>query len=113
MRNFISFHGPEKGIILVNELIREESTQRAEITRMHSSRMRTGRSLTVCRSLLPRGGCCLLGGCLPGEVSPGGVCLGGLLPGGYPSMQWGRPPPLNRITDACKNITLAQLRCGR
>ena len=29
------------------------------ITRMHSSRMRTGRSLTVCRSLLPgRGGGC-------------------------------------------------------
>ena len=26
------------------------------ITRMHSSRMRTGHSLTVCRSLLPAGG---------------------------------------------------------
>ena len=23
------------------------------------------------------------------------------------------PPPLNRITDTCKNITLSQLRCGR
>ena len=23
------------------------------------------------------------------------------------------PPPVNRITDTCKNITLAQLRCGR
>ena len=23
------------------------------------------------------------------------------------------PPPVNRITHACKNITLAQLRCGR
>ena len=23
------------------------------------------------------------------------------------------PPPVNRITDACKNITLPQLRCGR
>ena len=23
------------------------------------------------------------------------------------------PPPVNRITDRCKNITLPQLRCGR
>ena len=23
------------------------------------------------------------------------------------------PPPVNRITDACENITLPQLRCGR
>ena len=23
------------------------------------------------------------------------------------------PPPVNRITDTCKNITLAQLHCGR
>ena len=26
---------------------------------------------------------------------------------------WDRDPPLNRITDTCKNITLPQLRCGR
>ena len=53
---------------------------------MHSSRMRTGRSLTVCRSLLPGGG-----GCLLREVSAwglsapggGGVCSGGVsAPGG-------------------------------
>ena len=25
----------------------------------------------------------------------------------------GTPPPMNRITDTCKNITLPQLRCGR
>ena len=66
------------------------------VTRMHSSRMRTGRSLTVCWSLLSGGGGCLL---------PGG--------GVYPSMHWSRHPPVNRITDACKNVTLAQLRCGR
>ena len=50
------------------------------------------------------------------------VCLGGgvvcprgwSLPGGvYPSMHWGRHPPVNRMTDAFKNITLPQLRCGR
>ena len=23
------------------------------------------------------------------------------------------PPPVNRITDACENMTLPQLRCGR
>ena len=45
-------------------------------TRMHSSRMRTGRSLTVCWSVLPRGGV-WSGGSAPGGVSaPGGcVCL--------------------------------------
>ena len=84
--------------------------------------------------LVREGGVCLVGGgCLsgPGGVSAwssGGVCLvwGGLpglggwclLPGGlvsaprggcYPSMHWGRPPPLwtEWMTDRCKNITLA------
>ena len=38
---------------------------------MHSSRMRTGRMLTVFRSLLFRGGGCLV----PGGVWPQGVCL--------------------------------------
>ena len=116
---------------------------------MHSSRMRTGRSLTVCCSLLPGGGGggfslpgpggCLPGpgegfslpgpgGCLPG---PGGVlparsqgesaCWGGFSlpgPGGFylPGLGGGspvqggaarRPPPVNRITHTCKNITLA------
>ena len=50
---------------------------------MHSSRMRTGRSLTVCRSLLPGGGgcvgvVCLLRGGLHWGVSASwgdGVCL--------------------------------------
>ena len=66
---------------------------------MHSSRMRTGRSLTVCWRLLPRGGVCLVPGGLPcrgvsawlrgclsgpegdvclvwgGVSGPGGVCL--------------------------------------
>ena len=114
---------------------------------MHSSRMRTGRSLTVCcsllpggsawsRGVLPDGGGCLpgAGGYLPGpgggspcpgsawsrggsawsgEVSlPGSVCL---VPGGLPGLRGGSPclgglpgePPVNRITDTCKNITLA------
>ena len=125
---------------------------------MHSSRMRTGHSLTVCCSLLPGGDVCMvrggspcqgglpaggspclggclpgpggspcLGGCLPGpgRVLPaggGGVCLvlGGCLPGpgvvlpapGVSAWCWGGLPgdplpPLNRITDTCKTITLA------
>ena len=46
---------------------------------------------------------CLPRWCLPGEVSAWGVCPGGCLP----------HPPVNRITDACENTTLPQLRCGR
>ena len=77
---------------------------------MHSSRMRTGRSLTVCCSLLLGGGSpwsggfSLLGGVLPaGGGSPwsqGGVCLvlggllgpGGVLPAGGSSPCWGGSP---------------------
>ena len=66
----------------------------------------------------PRGGACFLGCVLPGGwcVLRGGVCFpGGCASGGvpasrgwYPSMHWGRPPPpVNRITDTSKNITLA------
>ena len=66
---------------------------------MHSSRMRTARLLTVSQHALCRG-----------DV--------------YPSMYWGEgvcptqgvwqtTPPVNRMTDRCKNITLPQLRCGR
>ena len=65
-------------------------------TRMHSSRMRTGRSLTVCWSL-PLGG--------------GGVCSqgeGGLLEGGgIPACTEADTPPVDRITDTSENITLA------
>ena len=53
---------------------------------MHSSRMRTGYSLTVCRILLPggvsapgEGGVCSQGG----VSAPGGVCSQGVyVPGG-------------------------------
>ena len=56
---------------------------------MHSSRMRTGRSLTVCCRLLPGvgRGFSLPGGCLPG---PGG---GFSLPGGGASAWRGVPGP--------------------
>ena len=51
--------------------------------------------------LLPGVGVSALGGSAPGGVSvPGG--------GWHPSMHWGRPPPpVNRMTNRCKNITLA------
>ena len=113
--------------------------QKQTLTRIHSSRMRTGRSLTVCRSLLLgvsalgvcvcSSGCVCSGGCLlPGVVSAWGhVCSGGLvcsgacllwggvysqggvsaLGGWHPSMHRGRHPPVNRMTNRCKNITLA------
>ena len=120
---------------------------------MHSSRMRTGRSLTVCRSLLPGGGVCFPGGLLPGGgcLLLGGVCsqgmsaLGGVCSGGWGCLLWGVSAlggvcsggcllpggsapgggcllrgecgipacteadtlPLNRMTNRCKNITLA------
>ena len=129
---------------------------------MHSSRMRTARSLYGGGSL-SKGGLCPVGVCVQGRISvqwglcPGegisvqGVCVqGGLCPGGFfvqgglcpgeVSVQgrslprgglcpWGSlfggvsvqgglpdrdpPPPVNRITDTCKNITLPQLCCGR
>ena len=132
-------------------------TDACENTRIHSSRMRTGRSLTVCCSLLPggggfslvpgggstcRGGFSLVGGGSPWGGSPwsrggspwsgggvlpaGGVLLGpggvfslpgGVLPAGGVCLVWGgvclvrggspETPPVYRITDTCKNITLA------
>ena len=66
-------------------------------TRMYSSRMHTARLFTVSQHAL-------LGGvptrvvCLPGGVSAWGVYLPrGTCPG---------TPPVNRMTDRCKNITL-------
>ena len=64
-------------------------------TRMHSSRMRTGRSLTVCWRLLPGGG---------GVPGPGGVPGQGDVPGPgglwHPSMHWGRHPPPPLLTES-------------
>ena len=57
------------------------------------------------------GGYLVPGGCtwsgLGGVPGLGGVCQ---VP---PPDQTRYTPPVNRITDRCKNITLAQLRCGR
>ena len=60
------------------------SKQLSKKTKMHSSRMYTVR----CSSRLLGGG-----GLCPGESAQGGVC---------------QTPPVNRMTDACENITLPQ-----
>ena len=78
---------------------------------MHSSRMRTRPLVDRMLESASRGG--------------GGVwCRGGLVPGGVwcqegPGLGGGisqhalrQTPPCGQ-TDACENITLAQLRCGR
>ena len=49
-----------------------------------------------------------LGGCAPGGCARGGGCVG--IPA---CTEADTPPPVDRITDACKNITLTQFRCGR
>ena len=110
-----------------------EITDYINMTRMHSSRMRTGRSLTVCCSLLPvvgggsgPGGVCLVrggvcsGGTWSGGVSAPGGCLvwgGGFCSGGVSQHALRQTPSLflwtEFLTHACENITLAQLRCGR
>ena len=101
----------------------------ATLTRMHSSRMRTGRSLTVFRSLLFLGGWGVSGpggvwswgvwsrgvwsrgvwsqrGLVPGGSGPGGVWSWGVSGRGGSAGQV--PPPVNRMTNRCKNITLAK-----
>ena len=47
----------------------------------------------------PRGGCVREGVCVRGDGCPGGVCVGG----------GGCFTPVDRMTDACENITFPQL----
>ena len=97
---------------------------------MHSSRMRTVRSSSHAMSIPACTGHCVsqhalgrgcvylsmhwAGGCLPGD---GGVCLGDVCPGesarkgaGVSQHALKQKPPMNRMTDRCKNITFPQLR---
>ena len=101
----------------INQLLQlkdlEKSLQEIVSTSMHSSRMRTACLLTVSHSIL---------GCLPGVgvsrgfvsggmsahgvcVCPGLGCQGGVC---IPACNGADLPPVNRITDGCKNITLPQ-----
>ena len=77
----------------------------------------------VCQEVSAQGsvclGVCLPRGCLPRGPCPWSVCPGGCLPKGVSTKGvsargcvW-QTPPMNRMTDKCKNITLPQLPCGR
>ena len=58
------------------------------------------------------GGVCFHGGCPLGVSSLGGcLLLKGLSAFGVYAKH--PLPPVNRITDRCKNITLLQLRCAQ
>ena len=84
-------------------------------TRMHSSRIRTVHCSGHLGGCLPRGGVCpgwevCLGGCLPQGVCLWGVCLPrrwGVLSESVCS--GGVHPLVDRMTDACENITFPQL----
>ena len=78
------------------------------LTRMHSSRMRTSRSS---RRLL---GGSLLGRPPSGQTPPGQTHpWADPLPGQGADTPQADTTPMHRMTHMCKNITLAQLRCGR
>ena len=72
----VSIMGTSEGVHIAGAMHRK--------TRLHSSGMHTARLLTISPSMHCTGSAS--GGCL----LPGGVCSGGW----YPSMHWGRPPPL-------------------
>ena len=85
-------------------------------TSVHFSRMRTARWLTISQHVLSRGVSTQGGVCPGGLPRGGGVCTGECLQGGClantPQTR-GTHPPVDRMTDTCKNITLPQLCCGR
>ena len=83
---------------------------------MHSSGLHTVR----CSGRLGGGGGVCLGGvCLGGSLvsawGASGVCMGGVCLGGCPVSAWGVSArgvvhlPLDRMTDACENITFRKL----
>ena len=97
------------------------------LKRMHSSRMRTARSLTACRG---GGGCAWRGVHCRGLHMAGGACMaGGHAWQGVGAFMHGRgacmagrhalhahPPPRTPPcgqTDTCENITFANFVCGR
>ena len=79
------------------------------VTRIHSSRMRTARSLTVCHSHS-----IFLGGGVHVTHTPAIHAPHHAHPPCHACpLGHARPLSVDRITDACENITLPQLRCGR
>ena len=87
-------------------------------TRMHFSRMRTARSSSRARGVStrhppPGPGTPLGAGTPRSRNPPGSRPLRPGTPLGTRQPPGSDPPPVDRITDACENITLPQLRCGR
>ena len=98
---------------------------------MHSGRMRAVCSSSCSGWSAPGGGGDLFqGGLLQEWSGPGGllwgvsasggsargVCSRGSAPGGevcVPQHALGQIPPVNRMTDRCKNITFTNFVCGR
>ena len=88
------------------------------VTRMHSSRMHTPHLLTVSQHAMHRvvvGGVSQYvlgrgGGCIPACTGQGGVCIPACIGQKRVSAQGvcGRHPPVDRMTDMCKNITFPQ-----
>ena len=114
-----------KGKIIFNNLFWVDNFPFVMLTRLHSSRMRTARSLTVYPSMLcsggggglgrpvPRGGAWSRGGgfglVLGGAWSGGCLVQGGARSGGHALRQTPPLPPWTEfLTHTSKNITLPQ-----
>ena len=114
--------------VCINSLCFLETKADTASTRLHYNRMRTAHLLTVSPSMHCAGGCLLREGAWSGGSGRrGGSGLEGSAPGGP---GWGggggwsgwevvsqhalrqTPPPVNRMTDRCKNITFANFVCG-
>ena len=90
----------------INVHLRTPATLSSSETMMHSKIPLVGRLLLEIQFESQE---CIPVGCVPSAAVA--VCPGG----GYPHKEGGvsgRQPPVNRMTDRCKNITLPQLRCG-
>ena len=74
---------------------------------MHSSRMRTTRSLTACHGGHAwQGTCMAVGHAWQGACMAVGHAWQGGMHGGV--LAWQACSPVNRMTDTCENITLPQ-----
>ena len=109
----------EKMGIMATSCSIHKVTAMAIETRLHSSRMHTAHLLPASPSMhCSRGVSAAIGDPLCGECLLEGGCL---LPGGVsaPGRRFvsqhalRQTPPMNRITDTCKNMTLPQFHCGQ
>ena len=93
---------------VVSSLFSQLFNKKYSTTRLHSSRMHTTRSLTVSPSMhCSQGGVCSWGGAWSGGSVPRGLCSWG---NGIPACTEA-DPPVDRMTDTCKNITFINFVC--